>query len=363
MKINAKMGIIMQRCEQCGQINKNYEERCVYCGSYLSISVDHEDESFNHYNNSMDLTDEILNELTQNNSEPLDHNDETSSLFDEVVEKNLYHEEEEEFIYPEEEDEEDRYLFDEKIQAKENVTKKRHIIELEYELKKKIKRNKKLEQSFGIELKDIDIDITSITQPIDILGSYRLSPNRGFRQISLSVICYDLLKNKIARNNIILRASATGQFRNFKITINPNIHKTAMIILLPEEIIETEDNEEITVDKTPSNTGNLPKNNIFIEQMRDIERKIGMKISNTAIIIKARDRFEIVGEIYLKSPDKYETIKITATCYDKNNNILATESTRLNTKLFLGFDTLKLKVDEVDVSKVEHVKLYPTLQG
>jgi hypothetical protein len=355
------MGIIMQRCEQCGQINKNYEERCVYCGSYLSISVDHEDEQFNHYDDSRNLTDEILNELTQNNTEPLDYNDETSSLFDQVVEDNLYHEEEDEFIYPEEE-EDDEYLLDERIPQKEKTTKKRHIIELEYELKKKIKRNKKLEQSFGIELKDIDIDMTSITQPIDILGSYRLSPNRGFRQVSLSVICYDILKNKIARNNIILHASATGQFRNFKITINPNIHKTAMIILLPEEIIETDDNEEIIPDKKQSDNGTLPKNNIFIEQMRDIERKIGMKISNTAVIIKARDRFEIVGEIYLKSPDKYETIKITATCYDKDNNILATESTRLNTKLFLGFDTLRLKVDEVDVSKVEHVKLYPTLQ-
>ena len=354
----------MQRCEQCGQINDNYDERCVYCGAYLYISVDQEDNQFNYSDDddSIDLTSEILDELTQSDSEPLDYNDASDNLFDRVVEDNLYHEDSDNYEF---EVDEDEGYFDEDSQKRSTgkEPKKRHIIELEYELKKKIKRNKRLEKSFGIEFKDIDIDLTNLTQPFDILGSYRLSTQRGFRQVRLSAICYDILKNKIERNDIILKAS-NGSFRNFKISINPNIHKTAMIILLPEEIIEESPKEKKISQKRKSHSlGEIPKKNIYIEQMRDIERKIGMKISNTSVIIKAEDRFEIVGEIYIKTPDKYNSILITATCYDSNNEIIATESTRINTKLYLGFDTLRLKVDEVDVSRVEHVRLYPTLQG
>ena len=65
---------------------------------------------------------------------------------------------------------------------------------------------------------------------------------------------------------------------------------------------------------------------------------------------------------YIKSPDKYNDIKIAATCYDKNNKIIATESTHINTKLYLGFDTLCLKLKDVDVCRVERIRLYPTFQ-
>ena len=34
----------MQECPYCGQLNSDFEDRCVYCGELLYIQVEHDDE-------------------------------------------------------------------------------------------------------------------------------------------------------------------------------------------------------------------------------------------------------------------------------------------------------------------------------
>ena len=180
--------------------------------------------------------------------------------------------------------------------------------------------------------------------------------------VKLSVICLDVLQKRLDRQEVILENVDNREHVNFSVTIHPNIHKTARIILLPETVnpqIPVEEEDDIPdVELNPHIT-----NQIFIEQMHDIERKIGMRITNTSILLKSDRKIEVVGEIHLKNPDKYSNILITGTCYDKNNQIIATESTKINTRLFLGFDTLRLIVNDVDVRKIQRVRIYPTLQG
>lgn len=347
----------MQRCEKCGQVNYNYEDQCAYCGADLYISVDENDD---YSSSDNDLTNDIINELSQSESEPIDIND---NPFNRVIEENQFIEKEDIFGLEEEINIDE--ISDVPLKANiedEQTNKKPHILELQDDLKKKIKRNKKLEKSLGLFFKEISVDMENLTSPINIRGYYFLNPNKHIDEIKLSAICYDVLKNKIERNHIILKKSISKEFQEFTISINPNIHKTAMIILLPEEIEEVVLDDFNTSITENEEVHHQESNNIFIEQIKEIERKIGMTISNTSIIIKSNSRLEIVGEIYIKNPDKYKTIKIVATCYDSNNHILASQSTNLNPQLYLGFDTLKLVVDDVNVKHIERIKLYPTLQ-
>lgn len=370
----------LQRCDKCGQLNDNYEERCIYCGEYLYISVDQDD---NHYKVQDDFTNEIIEELTNNNNEAMEFLDINDNPFTKSIEENLFDEEDDEYTeeidfindsdndfhdleitrdtYIEDQSY-DNFKEDEKIEDKPR--KKKHLIELEEDLKRKIKRNKKLENSIGITFRDIEVCISSLTNPIEISGKAFINPNNSHDEYKLSIICYDVLKNKLERKEVLLNNKSSDNYVDFNVLINPNIHKTAMIILLPEIIESTVILEELEEDSSSQQNNRVfSVKDIFIEQMTEIERKIGMKISNTSIILKNNKKIEIVGEIYIENPDKYNTIKITATCYDKNNNIIATESTKINTKLYLGFDTLKLVINNVNISKIQRIKLYPTLQG
>ena len=185
------------------------------------------------------------------------------------------------------------------------------------------------------------------------------------------------------------------RYYDFNLILKPDISKTSILILLPEivdklpdAINEVDKKNAQNISKNNNISRNLQKpknkqvkkntqakkidsrksvavetsNSIFIEQMKNIEHRIGMNITNTSVLIKSNSYLEVVGEIYIKSPDKYNDIKIAATCYDKNNKIIATESTHINTKLYLGFDTLCLKLKDVDVCRVERIRLYPTFQ-
>ena len=386
----------MQRCEKCGQVNNNYEERCVYCGEFLYIAVDHDDKQYNYTQKGSrrkhDFTDDIIEELTNSNNEASEYMDLEDNPFTRTIEDNSYHETDryinddyidDSFINPGDNDFHDIEASPEKVfennpdyydnqgfnydKEDDKPPKKQHLIDLQEDLKRKIKRNKKLENSIGIRFSDIDVDVTSIKNPIEISGKAHFNQNDTTEDYKLSVICYDLLKNKLDRQEVILENHENVEHVDFNVSIHPNIHKTAMIILLPEVIKTVNEDEFEDFDfEEDTNEITIPQhivNQIYIEQMHDIERKIGMKIDNTSILLKSDRKIEIVGEIYIKSPDKYSTIMITATCYDENNHIIATESTRINTRLFLGFDTLRLIVNDVDVKRIQRVKIYPTLQG
>lgn len=381
----------MQRCEKCGQLNNNYEERCIYCGEFLYIAVDHDDIQYNHpqhrrIRRNKDFTEDIIDELSNSNNEATEYMDIDDNPFTKTIEDNSYHEEaryinddyiddsfinmgDENFHEPElnNPDITDEELI-EQLEDERQIQppKKQHLIDLQYNLKRKIKRNKKLENSIGIMFSDIEVNITSIKNPIEISGRAHFNQNDIHEDYKLSVICYDVLQNKLDRKEIILENNQNREHVDFSISINPNIHKTAMIILLPE-IIEThpDDADELFHDKKEPSGDINPSitNKIFIENMTNIERKIGLKIDNTSILLKSNRKIEVVGEIYIKHPDKYSTIMITATCYDKNNHIIATEATRINTRVYLGFDTLRLIINDVDVTKIQRIKIYPTLQG
>lgn len=399
----------MQRCEKCGQMNYNSAEKCIYCNHYFFISVDHDNQNYSthrHGTTSADITNEIIEELSNSNNDAAEYFDIDDNPFTKSIESNSYYEEEDFINHRDDQfhdveiktnnnqsfdnadlyddvdstenliNDEDSYgrqsysdTFDENPFAIEEerrdvAPKKQHLIDLENDLKRKIKRNKRLENSIGIAFGDIEVEVSSITSPIIISGKAFFNTNEITEDYQLSIICYDVLKNKLGRKDLILKNSQNKEYVEFRASINPNIHKTAMIILLPEIIEEplvSPDDIETNDDEKDYSYGFVK--NIFIEQMNEIERKIGMKIDNTSVILKSDQKIEIVGEIYIKDPEKYNTIKITATCYDKDGYIIATESTKINTKLYLGFDTLRLIVNHVNVRKIQRIKLYPTLQG
>lgn len=381
----------MQRCEKCGQENNNYAERCVYCGEFLYIAVDHDDIQYNHPRRKIkrrhnDFTEDIIDELSNSNNEASEYMDIDDNPFTQAIEKNSYHEKnryinddyiDESFINPGDSSFQDLEvnnpdtLEEEIIEEltgyhQQQPPKKQHLIDLQDDLKRKIKRNKTLENSIGIRFSDIDVNVTSIKNPIEITGRAHFNQNDIHEDYKLSVICYDVLQNKLDRKEIMLENDNHDEHVDFTISITPNIHKTAMIILLPEIIEEDqEDTTEFSYDYKKASHDVSPSitNQIFIENMTDIERKIGIKIDNTSILFKSDRKIEVVGEIYIKHPDKYTTIMITATCYDKNNHIIATEATKINTRVYLGFDTLRLIINDVDVKKIQRIKIYPTLQG
>ena len=310
----------MQRCEKCGQINNNYEERCIYCGEFLYIAVDHDDNQYHQQPSRKrtvrdDFTDEIIEELSNTNNEATEFLDIEDNPFTRTIEDNSYHEDtsyvnddyiddsfinagdrdfrdfevnEGHDIFEEDNIQEDIYPDDtfEEDDRQVKPPKKQHILDLEDDLKRKIKRNKKLENSMGIMFSDIEVDVTSIKNPIEISGVAHFNQNMIRDDVKLSVICLDVLQKRLDRQEVILENRDNREHVNFSVTIHPNIHKTARIILLPETVnpqTPVEEEDDIPdVELNPHIT-----NQIFIEQMHDIERKIGMRITNTSILLKS----------------------------------------------------------------------------
>ncbi|RAP48140.1 MAG: hypothetical protein BZ135_01030 [Methanosphaera sp. rholeuAM6] len=338
----------MQQCLHCGQLNDDNEDYCVYCGEAMYIQIEHDnDVKMDHL-----YADSIARELIKENTTFEDDLDEiTRELLGETEPK------QETFIINGEE-----YTFN-NTQDLDDL-KDEKLIELEQKLKTKLRRNKKLEAGMGLLLRNIDIILDDYEGPLIIMGEITTNDKLDNKSVQLSAISYDENKTSISKTETIINVDH-GNFVNFTITLDLDIEKTDMIIILPEKIQYDDDTTpEIAKEKkhytqTPKHT---EANSIFIEQLSDIERKIGMQISNTSVIIKSDNEIEIVGEIRIENPDKYHDIKIAATCYNEENTIIATESTLINTQLFLGFDTLSLKIHDVNVSDIQRIKLYPTLQ-
>ena len=399
----------MQECPYCGQLNSDFEDRCVYCGELLYIQVEHDDEEtsndineINHQyadkiaqellkdeNNKQTKTFDDLDEFTRELLSPTDISDESVSISDNddsyyfeednndtitnesFNDTNMFEETLADITTDFTEDNEDTYFEYETEDVPEVHEKTREkLIEIESKLKKKIKRNKKLETRLGLSFKNIALVINNINGPIEVLGSVSTNTVYNNHCLKLSVICYDNDFKEIERNSTLIIMNSLKRYYDFNLILKPDISKTSILILLPEIVDKLPDaiNE---VDKKNTQAKKIDSrksvavetsNSIFIEQMKNIEHRIGMNITNTSVLIKSNSYLEVVGEIYIKSPDKYNDIKIAATCYDKNNKIIATESTHINTKLYLGFDTLCLKLKDVDVCRVERIRLYPTFQ-
>lgn len=424
----------MQECPYCGQLNSDFEDRCVYCGELLYIQVEHDDEEtsndineINHQyadkiaqellkdeNNKQTKTFDDLDEFTRELLSPTDISDESVSISDNddsyyfeednndtitnesFNDTNMFEETLADITTDFTEDNENTYFEYETEDVPEVHEKTREkLIEIESKLKKKIKRNKKLETRLGLSFKNIALVINNINGPIEVLGSVSTNTVYNNHCLKLSVICYDNDFKEIERNSTLIIMNSLKRYYDFNLILKPDISKTSILILLPEIVdklpdaineVDKKNTQNISKNKNISRNLQKPKNkqvkkntqakkidsrksvavetsnSIFIEQMKNIEHRIGMNITNTSVLIKSNSYLEVVGEIYIKSPDKYNDIKIAATCYDKNNKIIATESTHINTKLYLGFDTLCLKLKDVDVCRVERIRLYPTFQ-
>lgn len=409
----------MQECPYCGQQNSDFEDRCVYCGELLFIEVEHDEEKnsfddikndINHqyaakiarelleeeqkkqklksYDDFDDFTKDLLDpmdisrEITPEKEDYEDKSSDDKTTYTENMFEETLSDLTDDYI---EEDNSEYTIYNDDINDNtyedntndyeiENNIPSEDLMEIESRLKKKIKRNKKLETRLGLSFKNIAL-VLNDKGSIEILGSVSTNTVYDNNCLKLSVICYDNDLNEIEQSSTLIIMNSLKTYYDFNIILNPDINKTAILILMPEIVDKLPDkkiinnaNKKVQPKKVKHpqqnkvNVAEKSSNSIFIEQMKDIERRIGMNIDNTSILIKSKRYLEIVGEIYIKHPDKYNNIKIAATCYDKNNKIIATESTHINTKLYLGFDTLSLKLKDVDVSRVERIKLYPTLQ-
>lgn len=451
----------MQRCPYCGQLNDDFEDRCIYCGELLYIAVEHDDNQYDRERDNDDdshrYADRIAQELIDDErrrQEKLKHqrNDLVKDIDDlDDFAKELLRPESNSDITDEEEDffykpEESPYEIEQEqkeipVQDHDNQIKEEQIVQeeddlsddlidedsfddnfligeekyaslsreelnlLKDEFRGKIKRNKKLENSLGLRFNNIELDIDD-DKIVTISG--KVSINKKLdngKVLQISVICFNKEGNKTEKENTIVEINKLYDLSPFDIEFKPDFFDTSIIIILPEIVdkqfdikpkqkIATNKPKQKTVSNKPKEKinetvknkqthkkhssnkqkliNNKPKrrqnnvystvNSIFIEQMHDIEHKIGMNITNTSIISNSPDKLSIVGEIYIKNPDKYEKIKIAATCYDKNSKIIGTESTFINTKLYLGFDTLNIEIQNIPVEQIERIRLYPTFQ-
>lgn len=339
----------MQQCLHCGQYNEDYEDYCAYCGEELYIEIDHDDSR----NTKMDhlYADSIAREIIDSNTNVFD--DELDEVTKELLGEN--EEDNKTFIM-----DFDEYDFESEETFQRNDEK---LIKLEQKLKDKIRRNKKLEAGMGLIIRNIDAILDDYDGPLIILGEITTNDKLDNKKVQLSAISYDINKKQLTKNSTIVKVDH-GNFEKFTISLELEIAETAIIIILPEMI--RYDNDELEEEKNSIKKEKIeiPEegNNIFIEQLIDIERKIGMTLTNTSVLVKSENSIEIVGEITIENPDKYHDIKIAATCYDRNNKIIGTESTKINTKLFLGFDTLSLNIENINVQNIQRIRLYPTLQ-
>jgi polyisoprenoid-binding protein YceI len=337
----------MQQCLHCGQYNDDSEDYCAYCGEALYIQINHDDSR----NAKMDhlYADSIAQEIIDSNTNIFD--DELDEVTKELLGENNDNDDNS-FIM-----DIDEYDFDTDNNLSEEDEK---LIQIEHGLRNKLRRNKKLESGMGLFLRNIDIILDDYDGPLIVMGEITTNDKLDNKKVQLSVISYDINQRQISKNSTIVKVDH-GNFSKFSITLDLDIKETAIIIILPEMIRYDNDDidEEVTKEKIE-----IPEdgNQIFIEQLIDIERKIGLTLKNTSVIIKSGQSIEIVGEITIENPDKYHNIKIAATCYDKNNKIIGTQSTKINTKLFLGFDTLSLDIEDINVNNIQRIRLYPTLQ-
>ena len=338
----------MQQCLHCGQYNEDYEDYCAYCGEELYIEIDHDDAR----NPKMDhlYADSIAREIIDSNTNVFD--DELNEVTKELLGEN---EEDNKAFLMDLED----FNFDSEKEV--FSIDDEQLIKLEEQLKNKLRRNKKLEAGMGLLIRNIDVILDDYTGPLLIMGEITTNDKLDNKKVQLSAVSYDINKKQLSKNSTIVKVDH-GNFEKFTISLDLDITETAIIIILPERI--RYDNDELKNENVKEEKILIPEegNNIFIEQLVDIERKIGMTLTNTSVLIKSENSIEIVGEITIENPDKYHNIKIAATCYDKNNKIIGTESTKINTKLFLGFDTLSLNIENINVNNIQRIRLYPTLQ-
>lgn len=339
----------MQQCLHCGQYNEDYEDYCAYCGEELYIEIDHDDSR----NPKMDhlYADSIAREIIDSNTNVFDNeiNEVTKELLGENEENTKN------FLM-----DLDDFNFD--SEDEEFSMNDEQLIQLEQQLKNKLRRNKKLEAGMGLLIRNIDVILDDYTGPLLILGEITTNDKLDNKKVQLSAVSYDINKKQLSKNSTIVKVDH-GNFEKFSISLELDMTETAIIIILPERI--RYDNDDLNQkDQFKEEKISIPEegNHIFIEQLVDIERKIGMTLTNTSVLIKSEKSIEIVGEIKIENPDKYHNIKIAATCYDKNNKIIGTESTKINTKLFLGFDTLSLNIENINVNNIQRIRLYPTLQ-
>lgn len=338
----------MQRCSNCGEYNDDSEDYCIYCGEIMYIQVENNSTS-NDIKMDHLYADSLARELIDTNTNLFedDMDEITREILGQKESTPVFLDDEIFLDNPEEENRDDE------------------LIELEKQLIRKLRRNKKLEAGMGLLIRNIEVILDDFNGPLEIIGEITTNDKLDNKSVQLSAISFDENQHQLTKNESIINVDH-GNFKNFEITLNIDIDKTQLIILLPEMIqYDEEDNREIIEDIPEDDEKyviNDEVNNIFIEQLTDIERKIGMTISNTAVLIKSEHNIEVVGEIHIKNPDKYRNIKIAATCYDANNRIIGTSNTQINTKLFLGFDTLSLKIDNINVAQIQRIKLYPTLQ-
>ena len=216
----------------------------------------------------------------------------------------------------------------------------------------------------GLLIRNIDIILDDYNGPLIIMGEITTNDKLDNKSVQLSAISYDENKTPLSKKDTVVKVDH-GNYANFTISLDIDTENTSIIIILPEMIRYDDNTQKQARKERKENTGKtkqLEANNIFIEQLTDIERKIGMQISNTSVIIKSDDEIEIVGEIRIENPNEYHNIKIAATCYNQENTIIATESTQINTQLFLGFDTLSLKIYDVNIAQIQRIRLYPTFQ-
>ncbi|WP_308575543.1 hypothetical protein [uncultured Methanosphaera sp.] len=339
------------------------------------------------------------------------------------LEDSYYDDDEEIQQYPqdfyEDEIEDDNIPDEESIDENADLEKLRHI---EDTLKSKIKRNKKLENHYGVNIKDITLDLDNLTGSFHITGNVSLNKRTNKNAVKITVKCFNKDKKQIDEDSVIM--AVRGLDHIFNVTLKPNLNDVAIIIIVPElinisqkQLKQLKENRPIkTVKsvKSPESTNikqqqkrkyikqptkddikreyqkqkddndtkkesfkdkiiphrkNKKKqlqytdeklvNNIYLEQIKGIERKVGMNIDNTSILIK-NGKVEVVGEIHIKNPEKCQEIKIATTCYDKDNKIIATDTLKINTKMFLGFDTLHIVIDDVDINEIKRIRLYPT---
>lgn len=339
----------MQQCLQCGQYNEDFEDHCVYCGEPMYIQIDHQTE----YKMDDLYAKSIARELIDDNTNMFedDIDEITRELLGETKEneKNTFIIDGDEFEFD---------LTEDDI----NENRDEELIRTEQELKNKIRRNKKLESQMGLIIRNIDIILDDVDGPLLIMGDITTDDKLDNKSVQLSAISYDENKKIISKNDTIVKVDH-GNYENFTISLDVTIDRTDIVIILPEMIrYDNTTKEEMSEVKHEEYKKPIAGNNIFLEQLPDIERKIGMTISNTSVLVKSDNNIEIVGEIRIENPDKYHDIKIAATCYDIDNSIIGTESTKINTKLFLGFDTLSIKINNINVNEIQRIKLYPTLQ-
>lgn len=346
----------MQRCSNCGELNDDSYDYCAYCGEVMYIQVENNSTTNNVKMDHL-YADSLAREFVDSNTNNIfddDMDDITRELLGETKDESKIFIDDEEFFIDTGSDTEDNL-------------KDEELTQLENKLKEKIRRNKKLEASMGLILRNIDVILDDYAGPLDIMGEITTNDKLGNKSVQLSAVSYDANKNQLTKNETIINVDH-GNFNNFDISLDIDFVNTAIIIIVPKMIHYDNDEktdeveEKVVITNYEKYDYSQEANNIFIEQLTDIERKIGMTISNTAVLLKSDYDIEIVGEIRIKSPDKYRNIKIAATCYDELNHIIGTANTQINTKLFLGFDTLSLKINNIDVSSIQRIKLYPTLQ-